>query len=243
MPAKTKHQPAARPALAPVVTRTTVGDHVYEQLRSALMWGHFEPGQSITIDSLAQEMGTSHMPIREALRRLAVDNGVDITRTGTARVPEVSRERLDDICRARIEIEGLAVELATLNVTAADLRRMDNLMRDHERAAASGEVYEMLHRNYIFHFSLYDMARSDVLSRFISVLWLQMGPYMRLLTHSIAGRYGAPTAPPEENRHSAILKALKAKDAAAARRLLGEDIRISQHMLQSICAASLTEST
>ncbi|MBS9721845.1 GntR family transcriptional regulator [Tianweitania sp. BSSL-BM11] len=243
MPAKTKRQHPARPNLSPVVTRTTVGDHVYEQLRSALMWGQFEPGQSITIDSLAQEMGTSHMPVREALRRLAVDNGVDITRTGTARVPEVSRERLDDICRARIEIEGLAVELATLKASDADLDRLSVLMRDHEAAAASGEVYEMLHRNHIFHFSLYDLARSDVLSRFISVLWLQMGPYMRLLTHSIAGRYGAPTAPPEENRHPAIMKALRNKDAAFARQLLGEDIRISQHMLQSICAARLDEET
>ncbi|MDO5604092.1 MAG: GntR family transcriptional regulator [Paracoccus sp. (in: a-proteobacteria)] len=232
---------ASQPALSPVNNRTTVGDNVYEQLRRALMWGHFEPGQSITIDSLAQEMGTSHMPVREALRRLAAENGLEINRSGTARVPQVSGERLNDICRARIEIEGLAAGIAVHNASDADMDRLDEYMRDHERAAQSGEVYEMLHRNQIFHFGLYDLARSGVLSQFIDVLWLQMGPYMSLLTHSIAGRYGTPAAPPEKSRHAAIMTALRARDPAMVRQLVGEDIRISQGLLHSICTASPAE--
>lgn len=64
---------------------------------------------------------------------------------------------------------------------------------------------------------------------------------MRLLTHSIAGRYGAPTAPPEKSRHVAILAALRARDAAGVRRMVAEDIRISHGLLHKICAASLIE--
>ena len=235
-------QRSLRPGLSPINTRTTVSDSVYEQLRRALMWGHFEPGQLITIDSLAQEMGTSHMPVREALRRLAAETGLEITRTGTARVPEISRERLDDICRARIEIEGLAAQLATSNATAADIDHLRRLARDHAQAADSGEIYEMLHRNQLFHFGLYSLARSDVLSQFIDALWLQMGPYMRLLTHGIAGKYeGMPTLRAEKGKHVPIVEALEAGDGEAARRLVGEDIQISQGLLQLICAASLKE--
>ena len=54
-------------ALAPVSSRTTIQEGVYQQLRNALMAGSFDPGQTLTIASLAESFGTSNMPVREAL--------------------------------------------------------------------------------------------------------------------------------------------------------------------------------
>ncbi len=84
--------------LSKVSSRTTVQDGVYEQLRQALMWGRFEPGQVITIPALSAEFGTSHMPVREALRRLAAENGLEIGRggyrQGARRFPRAARRSL-----------------------------------------------------------------------------------------------------------------------------------------------------
>lgn len=82
------------------------------------MVGRFDPGQTLTIASLADSFGTSHMPVREALRRLAAENALEIAPNGSARVPAISKARLDDLCRARIAIEGLAAELAVPNADA-----------------------------------------------------------------------------------------------------------------------------
>lgn len=220
--------------LSPVTSRTTVGDTVYEQLRLALMWGHFNPGQLITIDGLAQELGTSHMPVREALRRLSAESGLEITRNGTARVPSTSRERLDDICRARIQIEGYAAELAAGRASPEQIERLQQLLDDHATAAASGRAYDMLHQNQLFHFALYDLAGSEVLSQFIGVLWLQMGPYMRLLTQSIEALPAPGPLPAGRNIHVDILAALRAKDAQTVRMCLCEDIAASQQLLQGL---------
>ena len=95
--------------LKPVATRKTVQDQVYEQLREALMSGAFQARDSFTIASLADRFQTSHMPVREALRRLAAENALRIAPSGTAFVPDLSRGELDDISRARVIIEGLSL--------------------------------------------------------------------------------------------------------------------------------------
>ncbi|TIX54354.1 MAG: GntR family transcriptional regulator, partial [Mesorhizobium sp.] len=83
----------------PVSGRVTVQDGVYQQLRHALMVGSFDPAQVLTIASLAEAFGTSNMPVREALRRLAAENALEISQNGSACVPIVTRARLDDLCR------------------------------------------------------------------------------------------------------------------------------------------------
>jgi DNA-binding GntR family transcriptional regulator len=74
----------------PVSGRVTVQDAVYLQLREALLIGRFDPGQVLTIASLSQTFDTSHMPVREALRRLAAEKALEVARNGSARVPPVS---------------------------------------------------------------------------------------------------------------------------------------------------------
>ncbi|MDR3473297.1 MAG: GntR family transcriptional regulator, partial [Devosia sp.] len=90
----------------PVSSRTTIQEAVYQQLRQALMAGNFDPAQTLTSASLAEAFGTSNMPIREALRRLAAENALEVSANGSARVPQVSVARLDDLARARIAVEG-----------------------------------------------------------------------------------------------------------------------------------------
>lgn len=69
--------------LKPVGARRTVQDQVYEQLRDALISGAFLAGESFTISALSERFKTSHMPVREALRRLAAQNALRISATGT----------------------------------------------------------------------------------------------------------------------------------------------------------------
>ncbi|WP_395383524.1 GntR family transcriptional regulator [Mesorhizobium sp. UC22_110] len=135
---------------APIASRSTIQDGVYRQLRHALMTGRFDPGQTLTIASLSDSFGTSHMPVREALRRLAAENALEVAANGSARIPATSRARLDDLCRARIAVESLATELAVPNITARDIVQLEGIIHEHETIGRSDSVYAMLGKNRNF---------------------------------------------------------------------------------------------
>jgi len=221
--------------LLKVSSRVTVQDGVYQQLRQALMWGSFEPSQAVTIASLAEEFAKSHMPVREALRRLAAENGLEIARNGSARVPDISRTRLDDICRVRVALEGLATELATPRMTAADIDRCLTLAREHEALGQEGKIYEMLRKNQEFHFTIYELSGSETLPQMIETLWLRLGPYMRLLSNHVRQQVDQGIIHPYSAYHYEMLDAIRAGDAKKAGNLMIQDIEATQRLLQKLC--------
>src|ERR1700734_2229449 len=86
--------------------RVTLQDSVYAQLRSLLMRGQFDPGQTLIVQSLATTLQTSTMPVRGALLQLVSENALEVLPSGTTRVPDVSLAKLEDLRTARVSIEG-----------------------------------------------------------------------------------------------------------------------------------------
>lgn len=223
--------------LAAITERMTVQDSVYAQLRQALMWGHFEPGGLMTVKALADQFGTSPMPVREALRRLAAECGLEVARNGSVRVPSVSRLHLDDLCRARTALEGLATECATTVIAPERIAEALSIAREHERLGRAGEVYAMLRKNQEFHFVIYENSGSDVLPQLIEMLWLRFGPYMRMLSDLVKRQMEEGSLPDYSTHHYAILDALSARDAGLARAAMERDIEATQALLRAICPA------
>lgn len=225
----------SEPVLEQVTSRATIQDLVYRQLRSALINGNFDPGQVLTISSLAGQFGTSHMPVREALRRLAAENALDVSRNGSARVPPVTLARLDDLCRARVAVEGLAVELGARFITAEDFASLTEIENAHTAAAKAGDVYGMLVGNHDFHFAIYRASGSDVLVQLIDTLWLRFGPYMRMLSTHVKPLVERGPHEPYIRQHVAILAAIEQRDEAKARAELERDITVTWDLLKELC--------
>ncbi|WP_210484035.1 GntR family transcriptional regulator [Microvirga antarctica] len=221
--------------LEPVSSRTTIQDGVYNRLRHALMTGFFDPGQTLTIAALAEAFGTSHMPVREALRRLGAENALDVAPNGSTHVPPVNTARLDDLCIARIAVEGTAIALCTPHVEPETVRYLEANIRDHVLKGRDGDVFGMLANNQDFHFTLYRASGSDVLMQLIETLWLRFGPYMRLLTQRMEPLLKSGDLGSDPVHHRSILDAVKRDDGAAARQALVEDIHATQSLLRTIC--------
>jgi len=213
---------------------------VYQQLRNALMAGNFDPGQTLTIASLAESFGTSNMPVREALRRLAAENALDVAPNGSARIPIVTLARLDDLCRARIAVEGLAAELGIPRLTATDIQTLERIAAEQHAIGLASNVYDLMVRNQQFHFTIYRASGSEVLLQLIETLWLRFGPYMRMLSASVEPlmRTGEidPAAP-----HIPIIEAVKAGDFARARDGVIDDIRRTHEILRDYCPTTQEE--
>ena len=142
----------------------------------------FDAGAMLRIQDLAATLQTSTMPVREALGRLVSEQALEALPNRTVRVPVITRERLDDLARARCLIEGRVTALALPKLAAADFADLRRLTVECE-AAFRGNDTDKAHRtselNHAFHFSIYRAAGSAVLIPIVESLWLQSGPYVR----------------------------------------------------------------
>src|SRR5215475_2892954 len=201
------------------IARETVQDRVYSVLRDRLMRGGFEPGQKLKIAELATALGTSAMPVREALNRLAAERAIESMPNRRVRVPSLSKESLRDLMEARFAVEGLAVSRAAANMDEATLLLLRQIIAAQSETDAEHVSEASAEQNRAFHFTLYRKSGSAVLLPIIESLWLQFGPYLRVASERFDGREGRGT-----NFHVEIVDALSRNDAAAARRALESDI-------------------
>lgn len=199
------------------IERATVQARVYEVLRDQLMRGGFAPGQKLKIAELAAELGTSAMPVREALSRLTAERAVEALPNRSVRVPTLSRSVLQDLREARFAVEGLAVERAAKHITPSTLEQLQNLIATQSVREAEHAAEASAGQNRAFHFTIYRQSNSSVLLPIIESLWLQFGPYLRIASERFDGRDGT-------NFHIDIVSALARSDGAAARAALEADI-------------------
>jgi DNA-binding GntR family transcriptional regulator len=223
--------------LGRIAKRTTLQDSIYAELRASLMRGHFDPGQALIVQSLAETLHTSTMPVRGALMQLASENALHVLPTGTTQVPHVSIAKLQDLRVARIALEGLAGELACARITAAQLRELKRNIEEHERAIEHDGLYPMLDKNQEFHFLIYRASQSTVLPHLIENLWLQFGPYMRVLSKHIGAPAPKTFSPNGTNYHYLIVAGLKKKDPIATRRAIEDDINRTVDLLMELLTA------
>jgi DNA-binding GntR family transcriptional regulator len=201
------------------IDRETVQERVYGVLRDQLMRGGFEPGQKLKIAELASALGTSAMPVREALNRLAAERAIEALPNRSMRIPALSREALRDLMETRFAVEGLAVARAAVNMNAPTLARLRELIAAQSETDAEHISEASAQQNRAFHFTIYRQSGSTVLLPIIESLWLQFGPYLRVASERFDGREGRGT-----NFHVEIVEALARGDAKAARAALESDI-------------------
>jgi DNA-binding GntR family transcriptional regulator len=209
------------------VPRETVQDHVYRQLKELILNGGIEPGRTVTIQSLSDAFGVSAMPVREALHRLVAEKALTVVAGRSVGIPPLSIDRLEDLTRARIEIEGVATEWAARVISASDLAKLDALIATMEAAQAAGDGKRYVPANRDFHFTVYRAAESETLLSIIESLWLRIGPYFDLL--NAAGGLRASNA-----EHRRIRDALGRGDGLEARAALKSDIEGAAKTLRAL---------
>lgn len=203
----------------PLARNETLSEKAYGSLRRALVGGRLVPGQKLVHRQLAQELGVSPTPVREALLRLVSENALDLDARGIAWVPRLPPGRYAEIMELREELEGRAAaraaELATPGEIAG-LRAIHARLMEGRRAHDGAVVVA---ENERFHFGVIAIARMPVLQRVVETLWTQIGPTISLLT-----TVERPVSP-QGHPHEDLLTALEARDPAAARAAVERDLR------------------
>ncbi|MDQ0509352.1 GntR family transcriptional regulator [Ancylobacter amanitiformis] len=166
---------------------STLQERVYFRLREAISQGDFAPGATLTIRTLAASLGTSAMPVREALKRLVAEKVLEQRSNRSVAVPQFTMPSFRELIRIRMTIESLATRWAA--------RRADPELLDHLRqlnalmaeAIDRGESEKVLDANRRFHFAIYAAADMPQLLEIIKGLWLRTGPYLGAAYRMIPG--------------------------------------------------------
>jgi DNA-binding GntR family transcriptional regulator len=196
----------------------TTGEFVHRRLRQAIMTGRFPPGVAVTIRGLAALLGTSAMPVREAMRRLTAERALDFLDNRRARVPDMTDDRFRSLIRTRVMLETEAADRAFPHIDAVrltELRRADQAVND---SYGRGDVERTIETNLAFHRRMYTLAPDDVLTPLIESIWLQIGPFMRAALKDSRIYY-------QVDRHAEALAAIASGDRAGLLRAIEADIR------------------
>jgi DNA-binding GntR family transcriptional regulator len=207
--------------------RETLHDRAYLELKKAIMSGAIRPGATITIRAMATALGTSPMPVREALRRLVAERALEMLPTRSVTLPLMTAERFDEISRLRIALEGLATEAGAQHLSREALRR---LQQAHAEMNRMKNVGEYLAKNQEFHFTLYQAAGMPIALQMIESLWLQAGPLLNLAI----GEYGFEGA---QDHHRELLEHLTKHNVKGARSAIEADITDAARIIRAYLAS------
>jgi DNA-binding GntR family transcriptional regulator len=211
-----------------IVDNSTLWERVYRTLRAEILANALAPGTELQEVGLAERLGVSRGPIREALGRLASEGLVTIQARRGAFVTGLSKQAFLEAYQVREALEGLAVRLATPRLTPKDLRTMERLIADMDRAAARNDVTRFFEKNAEFHRLFVELSENHRLQEMHRHLISDMGRYTRL---SLALR-GNMARSVEEHRR--ILEAARAGDTERSVELLREHVEIPQRQVASL---------
>lgn len=221
-------QPPERPLRRTLGDTQAVHDQVYSTIRDALINGRFAPGKGVSLRSLAAELGVSPMPVRDAVRRLAAERALEINPLNKRlSVPSLTLARLDQLAQARGWIEPELAARAACHADRALIEALQRLDAALNAAIADGDVDRYMAANHAFHFALYAPSQADVLLAMARGLWLQIGPFMRV----VFGRIG--TSGLVKDYHAEALEALEAGDVEAVRRAMAADIAYGMEAMRA----------
>ena len=166
-------------------------EKAYAHIRQALMTGQYRPGRRITLRELADSIGVSAMPVRDAVRRLIAEGAVEVRSTRYVQVPLMTTARLAELRDIRVELETLAVTRAIERLTGDDIKSLRAIAEQIASARQRHDTTTDMRKIREFHYSLYAASDLPYLTRLLDNVWTLTGPYLNLLfphyTHTNKG--------------------------------------------------------
>lgn len=200
------------------IARDIMHEQILSVLKRKIMMGGFAPGQKLPLRALAKSLGTSLMPVRDALLALESLGILVTTSTRTMMVPILSPRQQEDITRLRVLLERETAEGAAKNRTAAQLERLASYCADIRASADTGDLDLFLKANYEFHTCIAEASRIWFIGPILDPLWMHIGPLVRQTTPSREHIMRAVAF------HDSICQAIADQDAKRAGEAMVEDI-------------------
>lgn len=209
-----------KPATTGVQRSPSLALQVHAALLELITSGQIQPGERVVIERLAEQLGVSQTPVREAVARLAQEGLIAEAASGRLHVVALSEQYVRDVFLVRGALEGLCIELATPMIAPAELEALRAQMDETTAALAQGD-----HRPYTqSDASLHRLVIGATANRVLAKELRSLQPHVDLIRGYSQRTEGAHLRASHEE-HLRIVAALAARDSAAARREMEQHIR------------------
>ncbi|ADG06748.1 transcriptional regulator, GntR family [Kyrpidia tusciae DSM 2912] len=192
----------------------TRSEWVYEKLKEVILSGEMAPGERLVVDQLARELGTSPIPVREAVRRLEAEGWVENTPFVGARVAPVRVEELEELFTIRLALEPILARTAVRGVTEEDVERLQRLVDEMDQCIEQNNTAQYSRLNYEFHRSLYELSPWKELFRIVITVWERSARSRWIFVQT------PDSMPTSQEEHRAMVQALRKRDAEELERLM-----------------------
>ncbi|MDP3513861.1 MAG: GntR family transcriptional regulator [Sulfuritalea sp.] len=214
------------------VNRSSLSQQAIDLLREQIYDHRLMPGQRLDEAVLAEQLGISRTPLREALKVLSAEGLVDLQPHRGCFVTELTLRDLEEIFPIMATLEGRVAHEVAAKRTAAQLKALDALHEKLEKHAAAGDVNRYYETNYVFHDQLQECAGN----RWLQIVIGDLRKLLKLSRHHslrLEGRLSASLA-----EHRALMQALHRQDADAAEQVMRGHLLAQLEALRELSLAN-----
>jgi DNA-binding GntR family transcriptional regulator len=213
MPGATYTPPTSRPGVVPI-QRQTIASMTITALRERILRGDYPDGEPLRQDAIADELGVSRIPVREALRQLEAEGLVTFSPHRGAVVSTLSLEEIDELFELRADIESDMLRRAIPKMTREQLDRATDVLDEFQDALAASEASRWGPLNWHFHAALYAPANRNFTMGVLQKLHQHSDRYFRMQVLLAHGGIRA------NDEHRAIVAAVARQDVKTATHLM-----------------------
>ena len=197
-------------------------DVVFENLRTAILEGNLKAGQRLMEVQLAEQLGVSRTPIREAIRKLELEGLVVMIPRKGAYVANMSFKDLIDVLEIRATLEGLAASLAAERRNDEDVIKLEKVAKEFEEGVRNADIEIVLKKDVEFHENIFLMANNKKLYHLITSLWEQVHRFRVMYVSNNEASLSLV------DEHKRILDAVKNGDCELAKKYATEHIELAE---------------
>lgn len=207
-----------RESIVKIQVHRPLREEVYDALRRGIVDGELPPGNRIVETEMANRLGISRTPIREALRKLEAEGFLSKGPGGSLVVSEMSLEEVEETFRIRAVLEGLAARMAAERATASSTAKLEEILNRTEALVDGKPAARLLDWNTRFHDGLIAASGSAQLQQLLQAIHDKILRYRRITLE--VGQVRKQWL----EEHRAILQAIRSRDPERAERLVAQHV-------------------
>jgi len=200
---------------------------VYQTLKSAILRGDLPPGKRLIENQIANELGTSRTPVREALQKLEHEKLISLSENRGFKVNEFTNDRIDEIFSIRAILESYAGRLAVTHIPNRQLKLLEKNIKEAEYFYYHWDADKLFNLNTKFHDVIIQYSHSEMLSQLLSSFREYVQKYRITMLYTKEKFYSSI------EHHKKILHALKARDGLGVEKAIQEHIVEAKEILLS----------
>lgn len=222
----------------PVKTRT-LSDEVTTRLRDAIRSGNIPAGSRLVEQEVAEQLGVSRVPVREAIQTLVDEGMVRKSPHRGAYVYLPTADEIDEISSLRVVLERFVVERVIQNWSSEHEERLRAIVASMRAGMQEGDYRRVYEQDYAFHLALWEIANHSILMEVVSGLRSRVSRFL----------YEATSVLPQEwahrhvDSHDEMIDVLKSGDVDAAQREISQHILAAKQRILTYCQMGSSESS